>query len=103
MEKIKFLGVLLVLMSAQVGSAETLECLVDGSDDWFILYPEQRIYRSSKYDVYALMEGMTLATVSRQRLRFHRITQLNLLPQPDRIQRFEGECRYSETTLGSER
>ena len=72
--------------------ADPLLCDVDGSDDRFILYLDQRIYRSANFDVYALMGGMTLATVSRASLRFNRVTQLNLLRQLDQIQWFSGQC-----------
>ncbi len=73
-----------------------LTCIVEGSDDRFLLYPEQRIYRSPGFEIYALMGGMTVATVARSDLRFNRITQLNLLPQPDSVQWFEGQCYRSE-------
>ncbi|WP_133297398.1 hypothetical protein [Motiliproteus coralliicola] len=79
-------------------ASQPLVCDVKGSDDRFLLYPEQQIYRSKSYDVYALMGGLTLATVSRQSLKFLRITQLSLLPQPDRLQLFEGQCHPASNT-----
>lgn len=81
-----------VMSFAPLCWAQNLVCLVDGSDDQFLLYNEQRILRSKHYEVYAMMGGMTLLTVARSSGRFHRITQLNLLPEPEPIQRFEGSC-----------
>lgn len=85
--------VLLMLSSATIHAAQPLVCDVKGSDDHFLLYQEQRIYRSDRFDVYALMGGLTLATVSRESFKFQRTSQLNLLPEPDRLQLFEGQCR----------
>ena len=89
------LGLMLI---APLCNSQVLVCDVKGSDDRFLLYPEQLILRSQQFEVYALMGGMTLATVSRLTLRFHRVTQLNLLPTPDRIQLFEGQCRRQHNT-----
>ncbi|MEH6650139.1 MAG: hypothetical protein V7707_08970 [Motiliproteus sp.] len=88
----KIVIIVLLLLGSSSAWSGPLNCHVDGSDDQFILYLDQRIYRSEQFDVYALMGGMTLATVSRASLRFNRLTQLNLLKQPDRIQWFEGQC-----------
>ncbi|WP_421862412.1 hypothetical protein [Motiliproteus sp.] len=91
----RFLLFALLVSIGSVQASQPLVCDVKGSDDRFLLYQEQRIYRSERYEVYALMGGLTLATVARDSLKFQRTSQLNLLPQPDRLQLFEGQCRYS--------
>lgn len=71
-----------------------LECRVDGSDDRFLFYPEQRIYQSGEHWVFSLMGARTLGVVHRATLRFNRLTSLNIQAVPDRLQLFSGQCRW---------
>ncbi len=95
------LGSVVLALVAETALAEAmLDCRVAGTDDRFIVYPHQRIYRSDSFDYYQLMQGLTVLVVHRQTRQFNRLSNLNLLPSssldPQRsaepYQFFNGQC-----------
>lgn len=85
---------------------ETLICSVDGSNDDFIVYPEQVVYSSASFSHYQLIRGLTVLVVNKHTLRFNRLSNLNLLPsstldpakKPENIQIFSGSCIHQASS-----
>jgi len=89
----KILALVCCLLISSPTLAGTLFCNVIGSDDHFILYPEQEIWSGREYRLYALMDGLTIAAVHRPTLRYNRLTNLNLPQASERLQLFSGQCQ----------
>ncbi len=70
-----------------------LDCRVEGSDDRFLLHPHQLLKATPSFQVFILMDGLTLAVVNRDTGRFNRLSNLNLLPDPQPPQFFHGYCQ----------
>ena len=91
---------MLVLVAETALAEASLDCRVNGTDDRFIAYPHQRIYRSDSFDYYQLMQGLTVLVVHRQTRQFNRLSNLNLLPSSsldpqwsaEPYQFFNGQC-----------
>ncbi len=101
--KMSFMAVAMVMLVQNDSSADTFSafrCDVDATDDIFIVYPSQLTFKSDRFYIFQLMNGLTVMIINRETGRFNRLSNLNLLPHstldPDRPteprQFFSGSC-----------
>ena len=106
--KRSFLPVIGLLVSSLVYASESEEwlCQVEGSDDRFRVDTSQRIYHNARFQVFQLIDGLTVLVLNNKTRRFNRLSSLNLLSHssldPERAaepaQFFSGLCNKLETS-----
>ena len=67
--------------SVQADALKEMVCHVDSSDDLFKVYPRQLAYTGEQFNIYQLIDGLTVLIVNTQTMRFNRLSSLNLLPR----------------------
>ncbi|KZZ59489.1 hypothetical protein A3762_00465 [Oleiphilus sp. HI0125] len=95
-----FISSVLWINHSSAEEQSALICKVDGSDDAFKIYTNQRIYESEQFEHYQLIDGLTVLVVNKDTMKFNRLSNLNLLAHstmdpsmpPEPHQFFSGEC-----------
>ncbi len=77
-----FISSLILALIAPTLIAQTLQCQIAGSDDIFLLYPEQKLTNTDDFYIYQNFNGLVITTVNTQTMNFNRISHFNLLPEP---------------------
>jgi hypothetical protein len=86
------------------GESEEWLCRVDGTDDQFRVDFSQRIYHNAPFQIFQLIDGLTVLVLNTETRRFNRLSNLNLLAHssldPERpaepVQFFSGLCNRLE-------
>lgn len=86
------LALMVLLLFPSAVLAGDLICDLHSSKDKFALYADWQIMESNNFRVFSMMGGLTLAVVNKESGNFNRISSFNLLPEPERLQQFQGKC-----------
>lgn len=90
----------LACSSAYASESDEWLCQVEGTDDRFRVDTSQRIFHTARFQIFQLIDGLTVLVLNTETRKFNRLSNLNLLSQssldPERpaesIQFFSGSC-----------